>query len=174
MNLPRFTAEASLYKTSGQYRTGRHTVNPSAQIVSPIWPAAREQEGEIINVHGCPPGSIAVGEQPNITCVFIPPAGTGEAGEDVPPGGRPEDGGPRSTVPKYPKKRPPRIPPDSYRCAYSRYQNVPGAKACLEANSGLKWYYDELPPYSVYCGHHGQLWCCHYNENTGEWINCTP
>jgi hypothetical protein len=40
MNMPRFTAEAAFYKTSGHYRTGRHRVNSPAQRVSPIWPAA--------------------------------------------------------------------------------------------------------------------------------------
>ncbi|WHZ16081.1 MAG: hypothetical protein OJF52_002930 [Nitrospira sp.] len=95
MNLPRFTAEASLSKAHGQYRTSRHTVNPSAQTVGPIWPALeQEQEGEVIHVHGCPAGCIAVGEQPNITCVCIPPGGAGGGGEDLPPGGRPDDGGP--------------------------------------------------------------------------------
>jgi hypothetical protein len=94
MNIPAFTAEASLYKTSGHYRTGRHRINSSAQTGSPVRPAAREQEGEIINVHGCPPGSIAVGEQPNITCVFIPGGGAGGGNGGIPPGGGPEDGGP--------------------------------------------------------------------------------
>jgi hypothetical protein len=84
MNMPRFTAEASLSKTSGHYRTSRHILNPSVQTVGSIWPAAREQVGEIIHVHGCPPGSIAVGEPPNITCVFIPPGGAGGGGKTCP------------------------------------------------------------------------------------------
>jgi hypothetical protein len=91
MNMPRFTAETSLYKTSGHYRTGRPTVDPSAQTVGPIWPAAKEQEGEIINVHGCPPGCYEVGEQPNITCVCIPPGDGEGGGEHLPPGSRPEE-----------------------------------------------------------------------------------
>jgi hypothetical protein len=57
MTVPAFTAETSLYKTSGHHRTGQHRITPSAQSVSPVWPAAKaEGEGEVINVHGCPPG----------------------------------------------------------------------------------------------------------------------
>src|SRR4030095_1061815 len=57
MTMPRFTAEASLYRTNGHYRTGRnsHAVNSSAQMISPIHPAR-----EKIEVHGCAPGSYLV------------------------------------------------------------------------------------------------------------------
>src|SRR6266540_1463718 len=51
MAMPAFTAESSLYKTNGHYWTGRHAVNSSAPMVSPVWPAVREQEGEVT-----PPG----------------------------------------------------------------------------------------------------------------------
>ena len=33
MNTPGFTAEVSLYRSSGHYRTGRHALNISAQMI---------------------------------------------------------------------------------------------------------------------------------------------
>jgi hypothetical protein len=46
MNIPAFTAEASLCKTNGHYRTGRYMVNLAAQPVSPVWPAVEDQGGD--------------------------------------------------------------------------------------------------------------------------------
>jgi hypothetical protein len=116
VTMPRFTADASLYKTSGQYRTGRRTVNRSAQTAGPIWPAVKEQEGEVIHVHSCAPGWTDIGG----TCwpdpLTEPEAGGGEPG--VPGGspggesGEPGGGGGVSNPPKTPPKRPPRPPKD--------------------------------------------------------------
>lgn len=39
MNMPGFTADASLYQTSGRYQTGKHTLNLPEQMTSPIYPA---------------------------------------------------------------------------------------------------------------------------------------
>jgi hypothetical protein len=36
MNMPRFGAEASLYKTSGHYRTGRQAINSRTKMIGPI------------------------------------------------------------------------------------------------------------------------------------------
>ena len=36
MNMPRFSAEASLYKTSGHYRTGRQAINSRTKMIGPI------------------------------------------------------------------------------------------------------------------------------------------
>jgi hypothetical protein len=55
MNTPKFTAEASLYKVSRRYRTGRHVLYLPARLNSPIHPAM-----EKIEVHGCAPGSYLV------------------------------------------------------------------------------------------------------------------
>jgi hypothetical protein len=55
MSMPAFTAEASLYKTSGHYRTGQRTINSSAQTVSPLYPAVRWQPDEVITPHSCAP-----------------------------------------------------------------------------------------------------------------------
>ena len=48
---PSLTAEASLYETSGHYRTGRYTVHSSATMVSSIGPAVRVQEGEVCSIN---------------------------------------------------------------------------------------------------------------------------
>jgi hypothetical protein len=52
MNLPRFTGEASLYQTSGQYRTGRHASSFRTPMISGIYPS----RDEVIEIHSCPPG----------------------------------------------------------------------------------------------------------------------
>lgn len=49
--MPRFTAEAGLYKRSGQYRTSRQAINLSAEMIGTIHPAR-----EVIEIHSCPPG----------------------------------------------------------------------------------------------------------------------
>ena len=54
MNMPRFTAEVSLYKTSGHYRTGRQAINIPTRMISMIYPA------EVIENYGCAPGSYLV------------------------------------------------------------------------------------------------------------------
>lgn len=38
MNIPGFTAETSIYQTSGHYQTGRHAINLPTQMISPIYP----------------------------------------------------------------------------------------------------------------------------------------
>src|SRR5438128_4234067 len=57
VNMPRFTAETSLYKTSG-YRTGRRVTDACEQVIDVIRPAvAKEEEevGEVIFVEGALP-----------------------------------------------------------------------------------------------------------------------
>jgi hypothetical protein len=50
VTVPGFNAEASLYQKSGQYRTGRYTINLAlaARMTDAIHPAK-----EVIEVHGC-------------------------------------------------------------------------------------------------------------------------
>jgi hypothetical protein len=62
VNAASFTAEASLYKTSGHYRTGRHALNLSPQMISMIYPA----RDVVIEVGGCLPGTYKV-ENPDGT-----------------------------------------------------------------------------------------------------------
>lgn len=47
MNMPRFTAQASLYKTSGHYQTDRNAINPSTQMRSAISPAMIDMGGTV-------------------------------------------------------------------------------------------------------------------------------
>jgi hypothetical protein len=54
MNMPRFTAEASLSRVSGHYRSSRNAFNASAQITSGLYAAMIG--GEVVNVHSCLPG----------------------------------------------------------------------------------------------------------------------
>jgi hypothetical protein len=92
MNMPRFAAEASLYKTSGQYRTGRYVTHPSARIASPIYPALRAGDGEVINVHSCLPGYALWESGDQWGCTLVePPTGGGDDG--VPTGGYDGPGG---------------------------------------------------------------------------------
>ncbi len=44
IKMPGFTAEASLYKTSGHYHADRHAINSSTQMISAISPAAKGQD----------------------------------------------------------------------------------------------------------------------------------
>ena len=47
MSMPTFSAEASLYKTSGHYHTDRHAINSSTQMtqmITAISPAAKGQD----------------------------------------------------------------------------------------------------------------------------------
>jgi hypothetical protein len=50
MYAPGFTAEASLYETSGRYQSGKHAINSYTQSISSI------RAAEVIRVHSCPPG----------------------------------------------------------------------------------------------------------------------
>ncbi|MDQ2921312.1 MAG: hypothetical protein M3R52_06855 [Acidobacteriota bacterium] len=56
-NLPGFTAETLLYRTSGQYQTGRQAINSSTQLISPIYPAMMMSEG--VNCSNCVGGECA-------------------------------------------------------------------------------------------------------------------
>ena len=53
LNMPRFTAEASLSRVSGHYRSSRNALNAGAQITSGIDTALRNED---INIHSCAPG----------------------------------------------------------------------------------------------------------------------
>lgn len=44
MNMPGFTAGASLSKTSGHFLTGRHAINPATQMIGAIYAAAPGQD----------------------------------------------------------------------------------------------------------------------------------
>lgn len=92
MTMPRFSAEASLYETNEHYRTGMQVIKLSVQTINPIRPALREQEGEVIHVHSCPPGFSDIGGSCWPIPLDEPPhdAGVGDGG---PRDGGPPDGG---------------------------------------------------------------------------------
>jgi hypothetical protein len=69
MNIPRYTAEASLYKTSRRYQTGRQAINLSTQMIKAISPTMMREDIEIFS---CSPGFIQLGEGPSITCIPDP------------------------------------------------------------------------------------------------------
>jgi hypothetical protein len=114
MTTPRFTAEASLYRTHGHYRANRHAINSSAPMMSAIHPA------EIIEVHGCAPGSEMIDWGDGTwSCETVGPdtswGGGGDPGGSEYEGGeaRPGKGGgkrPRNRrTPPGPKRRPPKF-----------------------------------------------------------------
>jgi hypothetical protein len=58
MNMPRFTAQASLYKTSGHYQTDRHAINSSTRMISAIYSALDGQDfpNHTCTCQGCAEG----------------------------------------------------------------------------------------------------------------------
>ena len=45
MKMPGFTAETSLYTTSGHYRAGRHAIDSPAQLIIPAIPMCQNCDG---------------------------------------------------------------------------------------------------------------------------------
>jgi hypothetical protein len=87
MTMPRFTAEAGLYKRSGHYRTSRQAINLSAEMIGTIHPAR-----EVIEIHSCAPGWTDIGG----TCWPNPltePSGSGSGGGGMPGSGGGGSGG---------------------------------------------------------------------------------
>jgi hypothetical protein len=64
MNMPRFTGEASLYKTSGHYHADRHAINSSTQMISAIYSAAQGQDfpNSTCTCKGCASGGDLTGQ----------------------------------------------------------------------------------------------------------------
>lgn len=46
MNMPGFTAETSLYKTSGHYQAGKYAINSPINMLSAVYPALRVSDVE--------------------------------------------------------------------------------------------------------------------------------
>jgi len=87
MNLPGFTAEDSLYKTSAHYQTGRHGINSSTPMIGTIHVAAINVPGEtIVIVEQWPPDP------------WTPPSWEGH-GPGMPVPGQREPSGPRGGIP---------------------------------------------------------------------------
>jgi hypothetical protein len=105
MHEPRFTAESSLYRTSACYRTA----DTAARAIGAIQPA------EIIEVHGCAPGTdIVEWDDGTWSCEPVGPNPWGGGGGSGGPGTVEErdgnDGPPRGGEGKRPPSKPPRKP----------------------------------------------------------------
>ena len=103
MNMPRFTAEAALYPTTGHYQTGRYAITLPTPMISGIYPA----RDEVIEVHSCAPGWTDYGG----TCLPDPltEPSSGSGTPDVPGGGGAGTG--TSGGPAKPPKPEPQTPP---------------------------------------------------------------
>lgn len=58
MNMPGFSAENSLYRTSGHYQIDRHAIHSMTAVMSPFKPAAIDLDNvgeEVIPIEGTPP-----------------------------------------------------------------------------------------------------------------------
>lgn len=105
MMMPRFTADASLYKTNGHYQTGMHDITFSARMINAINPS-------MINTGGVNCGNCVGGECAELHCFEnwvqsgAPPGGPYQEGMENPPfpgGGFPgESGGGGCKPPKRP------------------------------------------------------------------------
>jgi hypothetical protein len=88
MNMPSFTAEASLCKARGHYQTARYAVNSRKQMISAVYLAM-----ENIEVHGCAPGYSLWEDAGDWGCIRdVPLGGGGGGGGGGSPGGQPSDG----------------------------------------------------------------------------------
>jgi hypothetical protein len=117
MNMPKFTAVAALYQTSGQYRTGRRSdaIHVAARMTEAIHPAR-----DVIEVHGCAPGSYLVEHSDGTwECWSNPDPWWGSDGDG---GGSPGAGGepfgdkpPRGGGGKPPKDKPKKSPKRQFK-----------------------------------------------------------
>jgi hypothetical protein len=125
MNIPGFTAEDALSRTSGHYRTGRHAINSLPQSFRAIYPAAEMLEEVIVIVEKWPPDP------------WTPPFSGGHDGGGVP--GVPSDpwdgggrGGGGGTRPR-PRPRPRPTPEASTEGFWCDLACDAGLAACLTA-----------------------------------------
>ncbi len=88
MNRASFTAEATLYESGTHYRTRGHGIDLSRQRISVIYPARMD---ETVEIFGCAPGFLQLGEGENTVCIPDPSWGGG-GGPGTP--GVPSDGDP--------------------------------------------------------------------------------
>jgi hypothetical protein len=172
VNMPRFTAEASLYKTSGHYRTGR--VNLSAEMIRTIHPAR-----EVIEIHDCPPGESRLGGTgPCWPDPLTEPSvgqggessGSGGAGEGSGPGGGVSHGKPPKDKPKPPGRSLPKRPPKDYRpergkpCHAVQFQDVGDGVVSSEIKvANGTYYFTSGPP--------GDGWECSSDRDGAAYCN---
>ena len=164
MNMPGFNADATLYKTSERYQTIRDMINLPTQMIYPA---------EVIEVHGCPPGSSLWEDGGDWGCtpdVGVDPGSQPPGGQ--PPGGQPPGGGggggsgtpPPPPPPKPPPRPPlPPLPPQPPKvcslpplvCGGSAANRVvfPGCRVtCGPGETAICWSGDCLLHYGPRCG----------------------
>ncbi len=123
MNVPTFTAECSLYKTSGHYQTSRNAIKLARHTGDTIDPALGISDEGPIEVHSCRPGFVQIGEGQNMVCVDpTDPFGTRGHDGGGPGGG---DGVPTDTGGGEGS------PEEAHGCNYKQIQ-APQAGPCLE------------------------------------------
>jgi hypothetical protein len=187
LSTPGFTAEASLGAPSEHYRTARRASHLPTHVASPIHPALAVGE-ETINVVGCPPGYLQIGQGENITCVLPPqPGGSIPGPEPLPGEGEPLETGPRRPPGK--KKQETKKPPKPPRSPFSRFTPHKGNPCHAREfplddpqNSVIIFAGSYLPPSKP-----GQPWaCCGANrldqgnpacvgcQRSGDITQCAP
>ena len=167
MNMPGFTAESSLCRTNGQYRTGRRAVHLPAQIISPIYPAVINVGHETIPIHSCLPGWNDWGGTCYPPLTEPPVGGGGEPGgsEPVEVGegkGKPGKGKPGKDKPA--PKRPVRRYLQSARNCLGTEAGPDLAKA--ELDCGAKSKGDDLRTLRCFDNSDGTVdaVCCHMDK----------
>lgn len=164
MPMPRFTAEVSLYRTSGQYQIAVHSNN--LPITIGLLHPARD---EVIEVHSCVPGWSDIGGSCWPNPLTESSGGGGEsAGSGAEPGG--EGGEPRGggSGGKPPKDKPKPQRPQTFK-------PTPGGKCNADQMLGGKvviiarGHYSKLP---------GDIWFCSgpdaNNEGSVNSVQCAP
>ena len=173
MNMPAFTAEASLYKTSGQYRTARQVIKLPARAIYAT--AAMEEEewvpppGEVVNIVGVAPFPWGP-----IPWRWGPGGWSGGGGGPAPvdePGGPGGKGGGSGSGGDGGGK-------DEYRlkyCTREQFQSRP-ALGCLARNkTDPTITRGTAQPYYVSCNKEGGMACCQDSRKGGRLVkNCRP
>jgi hypothetical protein len=135
--MPGFTAETALHTTSGHYRTSRNGTNNLATRME-----GAIQLAEVINVHGCAPGSTLFGYDDGSWECFPNPLTEGGGGSSTGgiAGGGSSTGGGGTRGARRPKKtvRPPRRgdidDEDAMKGCTMRQLQLPKAGTCLDKN----------------------------------------
>jgi hypothetical protein len=165
MNMVGFTAEAALYKTSGHYQTNRNLINLPTQIVGLIYPA------EVIEVHGCRPGHLQLGEGDDMVCIDPQDPFPGPGGGDGPgvgPGAGPTGGG--GTQARPPRRpRPPRPPHrkftsnDANSCSPDQLNTSFGSACVDQLESDIT--HNRPINHEAICDSTGKISCCRVAKN---------
>jgi hypothetical protein len=168
MNMPRFAAEASLYRTLRHYKTGRgrQAVSSSAQMHNLAWPAL-----EIIPIEGCPAGSSGSWPDCWTPPLTEPPTGGGGGGNGEGPDDGPEDGVPTGGGKRPPKQKYP-PPKGSKLCGAENpvwNANAAAAQKCEDQNNLLNL---DVGSYQTRCGPGNNLWCCYVRKRDNAHTSC--